>query len=130
LADEYDTNPASGAGFAGAFGVYPSPVTGNIYINDSDGVFVFGFDGLVLGSEDETANAFAMSPNPASDRTVLKLQNEPIENVRLHNVLGAEVMNLDVFERSVSYELDLSNLDSGVYFVTVNNAQTKKIVVN
>ncbi len=130
LADEYDTNPATGAGFGGAFGVYPSPVTGNIYINDSEGVFVFSFDGLVLGSEDETVNAFSMSPNPASDRTVLKLQNEPIENVRLHNILGAEVMNLDVFERSVSYELDLSNLDSGVYFVTVNNAQTKKIVVN
>ncbi|NND64008.1 MAG: choice-of-anchor B family protein, partial [Flavobacteriaceae bacterium] len=47
LADEYDTSSATGEGFAGAFGVYPSPTTGNIYINDGSGLYIFGFDGLL-----------------------------------------------------------------------------------
>ena len=50
LADEYDTSNSSGEGFAGAFGVYPSPATGNIYINDGSGVYVFGFSELEGGT--------------------------------------------------------------------------------
>ena len=56
LADEYDTNNISGQGFAGAFGVYPSPVTANIYINDGSGVYIFGFSELGVFAKDVGVN--------------------------------------------------------------------------
>jgi len=56
MADEYDTNNSIGEGFAGAFGVYPSPVTANIYINDDTGVYIFGFSELSVLAKDVGVN--------------------------------------------------------------------------
>ncbi|TDI78397.1 MAG: choice-of-anchor B family protein [Bacteroidetes bacterium] len=56
LADVYDTNNATGENFGGAFGVYPSPVTANIYINDNSGVYIFGFSELGVFAKDVGVN--------------------------------------------------------------------------
>ncbi|MEL6810805.1 MAG: choice-of-anchor B family protein [Bacteroidota bacterium] len=129
LADEYDTNPASGEGFAGAFGVYPSPVTGNVYINDSSGVFVFGF-GPIAGLEDQDANlGLAISPNPANERTTISVENDVISKIAVYGVLGNLLFEEDLATANSTYQLDVSALNSGVYFVTVNNQQTKRVVV-
>ena len=116
-------------GFSGAFGVYPSPVTGNIYINDSDGFFVFSFDGLVFGIEDEASLDFTIAPNPAINKTTIQLPQELIHTVSVHSLLGAQISEISVSEGRSSYELDLSTLNAGMYFVTVNNTQTKKVIV-
>ncbi|RLD25840.1 MAG: hypothetical protein DRI70_06505, partial [Bacteroidetes bacterium] len=121
--------PATGEGFQGAFGVYPSPVTGNIYINDSAGFFVFSFDGLVLGTIEETILDFSIAPNPVSDKTTLRLAQDPIDLVTVHSLSGTQIMEIELQEGSFNYELDLSALGAGIYFVTVNNLHTKKIVV-
>ena len=128
LADEYDTNSASGEGFSGAFGVYPSPVTGNIYINDSSGVYVFRF--MPLFSVDDEANLnFSMAPNPANGQTILSLDNETVQSVQVHTLLGTSLFEEELPEGINDYRLDLSNFATGVYFVTVNNRQTKKLIV-
>ena len=129
IADTYDTNPFTGEGFGGAFGVYPSPITGNIYINDSEGVFVFSFDGLVLGSSEVENLDFSIAPNPASDKTTLRLTKETIDLVAVRSLLGTQIMEIEVQESSSNFELDLSTLEAGIYFVTVNNLHTRKIVV-
>jgi choice-of-anchor B domain-containing protein len=128
LADEYDTNPASGEGFAGAFGVYPSPVTGNIYINDSDGVFVFKFE-PVFSIDDKDNLNFSMAPNPADDQTILSLDNETVQSVQVHTLLGTTLYEEEVPDGITNYTLDVSIFASGTYFVTVNNKQTRKLIV-
>jgi len=129
LADEYDTNPASGEGFAGAFGVYPSEITGNIYINDSDGVFVFGFDALASVNDADSGLSFVMSPNPANNRTVLSLDDDVVTSVKVHTMLGTLLFSEDIKNGSNTYELNLSGFAAGVYFVTINESRTKKIIV-
>ena len=128
LADEYDTNPASGEGFAGAFGVYPSPVTGNIYINDSDGVFVFKFEPIFSIDDKDNLN-FSMAPNPANDQTILSLDNETVQSVQVHTLLGTTLFEEEVPDGITNYTLDVSIFASGTYFVTVNNKQTRKLIV-
>ncbi len=130
IADTYDTNPITGEGFGGAFGVYPSPITGNIYINDGEGVFIFNFDKLLstLGSVDLEVD-FSVAPNPVLNKTNLKLTSDTIDLVSVHSLLGTQIMEIEVQEGSSNYELDLSTLGAGIYFVTVNNLHTKKIVV-
>ena len=128
LADEYDTNPASGEGFAGAFGVYPSPVTGNIYINDSDGVFVFKFE-PVFSIDDKDNLNFSMAPNPADDQTILSLDNETVQSVQVHTLLGTTLYEEEVPDGITNYTLDVSIFASGTYFVTVNSKQTRKLIV-
>ncbi|MBL4662518.1 MAG: choice-of-anchor B family protein [Flavobacteriaceae bacterium] len=128
LVDEYDTNPASGEGFSGAFGIYPSPVTGNIYINDSDGVFVFKFDAL-FSIDDEVNLNFTMSPNPADNQTILSLENDTVQSVQVHTILGTNLFEENLQDGITNYTLDLSTFSTGVYFVTVNNSQTRKLIV-
>ncbi|NNM22498.1 MAG: choice-of-anchor B family protein, partial [Flavobacteriaceae bacterium] len=129
LADEYDTNPASGEGFSGAFGVYPSPVTGNIYINDSDGVFVFTFDALASVDDNGISLDLTIAPNPVDDVTTIQLENDTIGSISVHNMLGAEVLNLDLDNNLSNYPLDLSALGTGFYIVKVNDIHTRKVVV-
>lgn len=129
LADAYDTNPSTGENFNGAFGVYPSPVTGNIYINDSDGFFVFSFDGLVLGTSEEAILDFSIAPNPVSNITTLRLNNDFINTITVNSLLGSQLMEIEVTDGLSNYDLDLSTFGAGVYFVTVNNLSTKKIVI-
>ncbi|MCZ6594618.1 MAG: choice-of-anchor B family protein [Bacteroidetes bacterium] len=130
IADTYDTNPFTGEGFGGAFGVYPSPITGNIYINDGEGVFIFSFDKLlsIEGSVDLEVD-FSVAPNPVLNKTNLKLTRDTIDLISVHSLLGTQIMEIEVQEGSSNYELDLNALGAGVYFVTVNNLHTKKIVV-
>lgn len=129
LADEYDTNPASGEGFSGAFGVYPSPVTGNIYINDSNGVFVFTFDALASVDDNGTSLDLTIAPNPVDDVTTIQLNNDTIRSISVHNMLGAQVLNLDLDNNLSNYLLDLSALGTGFYIVKVNDIHTRKVVV-
>jgi len=121
LADEYDTNPASGEGFAGAFGVYPSPETGNIYINDSDGVFVFKFEPTFSIDDKDNLN-FIMSPNPADGHTILSLDNETVQSVQVHTLLGTSLFEEELQDGITNYKLDVSIFSTGTYFVTVNNS--------
>ncbi len=128
LADEYDTNTATGEGFAGAFGVYPSPITGNIYINDDAGIFVFGFSEL-LGVDEETINNFSLYPNPATEIITINSPEFTLNEIELFDVLGQSIQSLNGLNAIGSYQLDLTDLSAGVYFVRINNAQTKRVIV-
>ncbi|MBX2828676.1 MAG: choice-of-anchor B family protein [Flavobacteriaceae bacterium] len=127
LADEYDTSSASGEGFAGAFGVYPSTETGNIYINDGSGVYVFGF-GDVAGVEDLVSSPISIFPNPAQGVVTIASDDDPIENVKVYSMLGKLVMDIEMSSVQ-DHRLDISALNTGVYFVKVNDRKAQKLMV-
>ncbi|GAB5400400.1 MAG: hypothetical protein Aureis2KO_19850 [Aureisphaera sp.] len=126
LVDDYDTSSASGEGFAGAFGVYPSPETGNIYINDGSGVYVFGFS--ALGVDELKNSPISIYPNPAQGAVNLASQTDPIENVKVFSMMGKKVMDIDV-TAGQDYRLDIAALNTGVYFVQVNDRKAQKLMV-
>ena len=133
LVDEDDPSGTNGEGFTGAFGVYPSPITGNIYINDRSGagIVIYGFSELhPLGVEDQTASFdFTIHPNPATERATINVSDQEINNIVVYNLLGQKITEINNLSALGSYELDLSNISSGVYLVNVNNLQTKRLVV-
>ena len=128
LLDDYDTSSSSGEGFAGAFGVYPSPETGNIYINDGSGVYVFGFD-VVAGVDDLSTEVVAVFPNPASGTVNLSTTESPIERIQVYDILGKQVMDVAVESALTNYSLPISGLQTGAYFVRVNNLKAQKLIV-
>lgn len=128
VADTYDTNGSTGEGFAGAFGVYPSPVTGNIYINDDSGIYVFGFSGLGTTSFD-LGDKINLFPNPASENVTIQLENSTITSVEVYSMIGQQVMDLQELNVSEAYNLNVSNLQPGLYLVHVNDSFVQKLVV-
>ncbi|AXG74419.1 T9SS C-terminal target domain-containing protein [Flavobacterium arcticum] len=82
-------------------------------------------------SVDFTANEFVLYPNPASDNITLKMQNLNGEAiVTVTNILGKTVLSAIV--SSNESNLDISMLNSGMYFVTFQaegKSITKKVVI-
>jgi len=77
------------------------------------------------------ANPFSVYPNPASDRITIALKNQNHNtSAQLSNLTGAVVKTVSDLN-SVSNELTISELPSGIYFLTITSGEsvfTKKIV--
>jgi hypothetical protein len=85
-------------------------------------------------SEEYSATVF---PNPAADKATLALLISKQENVvvKMYNMLGAEVYTTssDLEKGIHSIDLNISDLQSGVYFVKVivgNKEKTQKLTIS
>ncbi|WGD34792.1 T9SS type A sorting domain-containing protein [Olleya sp. YS] len=79
-------------------------------------------------NEFNTESLFSYYPNPVNDNLTLKAQKE-INNVSVYNMLGQEVYRNA--PNSVNNTVDMSNLQSGAYFVKVtieNVTETIKVI--
>jgi len=106
----------------------------------------FYLDNIQIGEESalfspsESASKLSIYPNPTSGIAVIELENlaEMNVEVKLVNILGAEVMNLfegEIVSNYYSIEgVDLSHLETGIYFVKVvangNIVTTEKLILN
>ncbi|WP_452232672.1 T9SS type A sorting domain-containing protein [Lacinutrix sp. MEBiC02595] len=74
--------------------------------------------------------AFTYFPNPVNDSLVLKAQKE-MDNISVYNMLGQEVLR--AAPNTVNAEVNMSDLQSGAYFVkvTIDNAtETVRVIKN
>lgn len=82
----------------------------------------FGSDSFVitiavdtLGDDEFTSNTISIAPNPAHDRITINA-NQSITSVSIYNTLGQEIMD---WKEISSSTIDVSELPSGLYFVTI-----------
>ncbi|QXP58245.1 T9SS type A sorting domain-containing protein [Olleya sp. HaHaR_3_96] len=76
----------------------------------------------------ETNSLFTYYPNPVNDSLILNAQKE-ISNVSVYNMIGQEVYKNT--PNSVNNAVDMSNLQSGAYFIKVtidNVTETVKVI--
>lgn len=93
------------------------------YNNDRGTFGIQVFDQLTLGIEDvELIEEFTIFPNPFTDKLTVSAKNE-IKKLTIVNMLGQTVKTIT--PNNLEYQLDLSNLTSGIYFVKarVNNTE-------
>jgi hypothetical protein len=88
----------------------------------------------VAGIEEAFANAFVVYPNPASH--IVNIRTNDISanavNMSIANVLGKTVMSNTLQMQGNVATLDISSLNSGIYFVTIEaegKLVTKKLVI-
>lgn len=80
----------------------------------------------VLSTTDfENEAAFTYYPNPVKNTLTLNAQNT-IEQVAMYNMLGQELLR--VAPNSVDSNLDMSNLQTGTYFVKVTIANVTETI--
>ncbi len=73
-----------------------------------------------------------MFPNPATNEINLKWSQPETANVRVFNTIGKLVFYGKKIDLSRGFKIDVSALNSGVYFVkvnTVNGEITKKLIL-
>lgn len=122
--DSYPSN--NNANFSGAWNVYPFFESGNIVISGDSGMTLV--KSASLSVEDEVQSPFAIFPNPAENILTVSSQGETINQVRIYNVLGQSVFNKS-FSNNLSETINISELNSGVYLVSINDTTTKRLVV-
>lgn len=72
-----------------------------------------------LGVEEITFNNNSIIyPNPASDFVTIQLKNSEEEEIRIYNTMGQLVKEISI---SNNQKLDISKLESGVYFMSLTN---------
>lgn len=89
------------------------------------------FDALkfnVLSTNDREEKQFKVFPNPVLNNLNISFTSSVEHSISLYSVTGQELLNKGK-ETSNDINLDLSNLESGVYFLKVNN-KTIRILKN
>lgn len=127
----FDTYPVSdGANFNGAWSVYPYFASGNIIVSDIErGFFVLRKTGT-LGVKDQlsTGQDYSVYPNPADSQLTILSKSNNISSIEIFTILGQKVV-----EERVSLlqekKIDIKGLSEGFYFVKINKAFTKKILI-
>lgn len=122
MSSNNDTNPAEP--IANVQGVFPfsNEIIGNIEIELNE---------IVLDIEDQTALAFSLQPNPASESlSILSSQN--ITEVSIFNALGVKVLEVNNLNQS-EISLDIGQLASGLYLVAAtaeDQTDVRRLIVN
>ena len=96
------------------------PVSGSV-----EGTFNVTADAALSTDEFDNPAVFTLYPNPVKNTLTLNAQNN-IEDVRMYNMLGQEVMNAQ--PQAVDSDIDMSSLETGTYFVQVTIASITKTV--
>lgn len=85
-----------------------------------------------LSVEDFSLNATSVYPNPSSGEFFIKTKTN-LSKVNLYNQTGALVKTIDVKDDSRELKVDVTGIQSGVYFLELQNASEKswkKVLVN
>jgi photosystem II stability/assembly factor-like uncharacterized protein len=86
-----------------------------------------------LSTKDFGLNDIIIFPNPANNEINLKWNKSEAINIRVYNMLGKLVLYDKKINISNGFKIDVSGLNSGVYFVklnTINGEITKKLILN
>jgi len=124
--DSYPSN--NNANYDGSWNVYPFFESGNIVISGTNG-FTLVRDNSSLDSSDTELENFNLYPNPAKNKLTINSKNDPLKQIEVFNVLGQRIINLN-FSSSLSENIDISILNTGMYLVKINNLTTKRLIVN
>lgn len=99
------------------------------------GIWDFQYEKMVVGVEDEIAlsnNRIRTYPNPFTDRIIIDSDYSDLTNVSINDQQGRLVKKF-TNKKIKNLSLDLSDLNNGIYFVTIkmnNKSVTEKIVKN
>lgn len=78
-----------------------------------------------LGLKESTLNTVSVFPNPSAGWFEV-LSDIPVKKVRIMNVLGVVLKEMDI--NSTLLEIDLSEFPQGTYYLHIENAKDEKIV--
>jgi hypothetical protein len=95
------------------------------------GLFVLRESNNPLSTENfELDTAFTLAPNPTkSSSKLIAATGQTINTVQIFNVIGKTLFSKNNIN-TASFVLPTEHLSNGIYLIKINNATTKKLVIN
>lgn len=83
-------------------------------------------EAFVLSAIDNklNANSIRLIPNPASDHVLLTIKDYDNLTVKIFDVNGKCIYDQKLINKSGEFTIDVSNLDQGMYFISVHNSSS------
>ncbi len=122
--DSYPQN--NNTNYSGSWNVYPFFASGIIIISGDSGMTIAKASSLSI--DDVEAAKFSMYPNPAENVLSIASESEAIRKVDIFNILGQNILSRS-FGNNLSETINISELNSGIYLVAINETTTKRLVV-
>jgi choice-of-anchor B domain-containing protein len=124
----FDTYPSNNnAQFNGVWSTYPYFSSGTIVVADIDrGMFLLRLDPS-LSTQNQEKKSFAMVPNPAKTSVVIQSDNS-FNKVVITDFLGKVVFQTEASTTN-EFNIDVTQFQTGMYFVKVDDFNVEKLVI-
>jgi choice-of-anchor B domain-containing protein len=124
----FDTYPSSNnAEYEGVWNTYPFFPSGSIIMSDiNSGLFIVK-KSASLANESFEKSSFKLSPNPANDIVTIESEND-INSIEIFDIIGKKIKTIENFSLRFT-NIDVSDLNSGVYIIKVNKSTSLKLIV-
>ena len=97
-----------------------------LYADNLSG-FEYNCDALSSTEGTQWSSSFSVYPNPSYDYLTIASSEQRIDQIAIYNLNGILVNSYELDHNQ--YELDVSHLPAGVYFVQINELTFEKIVI-
>lgn len=122
-----DGNLVDHGGYGGTWVSFGENNDKELFVVDIGGDVYRIIDEELVGTSDFDVETFNISPNPASDIATLTFNNGSIQAVRVMNLTGSVIFSEENIDTQ-RYELNVSQLRSGLYLVSVQTASGVQLV--
>ena len=80
-------------------------------------------------SDHQFIQGLSLYPNPSSQIITVNSKTENLETINIFDISGKQILFINSIN-SENKTIDISNFSNGIYFITINNNVTKKLVKN
>ncbi len=125
----FDTYPSSNAAtYNGVWNTYPFFPSGSIIMSDiNSGLFIVK-KSASLANQNFEKSTFNLSPNPADNYVTIESFVNKINTVEFFDIIGKKVKTIPNLNTN-RINIEVQDLNSGIYFVKVNNSTSLKLIV-
>jgi len=81
---------------------------------------------LVL-NDNELNKGLSIYPNPSSNMVTVNSKTDLLTSISIFDINGKQILDINTIN-SETKTLDISNFSNGIYFMTINNEVTKKLI--
>jgi len=123
----FDTHPSNNnSGYQGIWSLYPYFESGNIILSDREGFFVIKKQEILTLEDQETVNT-KLYPNPTSSLITITNSENIINTIEIISFTGKVIFtkNNNTTKKII---IDISNFESGIYLIKINNKSVKKLI--
>ena len=96
----------------------------------NENICSFELEVLVLGLTDNELNkGLSIYPNPSSNMVTVNSKSDVLTSISIFDINGKQILDINTINAETK-TLDISNFSNGIYFMTINNEVTKKLIKN
>ena len=88
----------------------------------------FRIEDALSNSEVNNINNISLFPNPATDEVTIFGDLHNSSNFILRDNIGRTIKNISVKQNVCIHKIDIGNLSKGIYFLSIDNGNSKKII--